>query len=83
MVFIIADGIPADVIENATIPNLKRLGQYKRAYTAGDLGTYTQTVTISSPGYMNILTGTWGINIMFRIMLSSIRIIIIRISSAY
>lgn len=60
VIFIIVDGIPADVIENSTIPNMKRIGQYKRAYTAGDLGTYTQTVTISAPGYMNVLTGTWG-----------------------
>ena len=63
VLFIIADGIPADMIENATIPNLRKIeqiGRYKRAFTGGEKGTYTQTVTISAPGYMNVLTGTWG-----------------------
>jgi predicted AlkP superfamily pyrophosphatase or phosphodiesterase len=63
VLFVIVDGIPADVIENATIPNIKKIvqiGKYKRAYIGGDNGTYTETVTVSAPGYMNLLTGTWG-----------------------
>ena len=63
VLFIIADGIPADVIENATIPNMERIiqsGKYKRTYTGGDIGTYSETATISAPGYMNLITGTWG-----------------------
>jgi predicted AlkP superfamily pyrophosphatase or phosphodiesterase len=60
VLFIIVDGIPADVLENATIPNMKKIGKYKRAYTGGDIGSYTETVTISAPGYMNLITGTWG-----------------------
>ncbi|CAF0923258.1 unnamed protein product [Adineta steineri] len=63
VLFIIADGIPADVLERAPIPNMKKIqqiGKYKRAYVGGDVGTYSETATISAPGYINLLTGTWG-----------------------
>lgn len=62
VLFLVADGIPADVIENVTVTSLKYIqdiGAYTKAYVGGDKGTYTQTPTISSPGYMSLLTGTW------------------------
>ncbi|UJR16547.1 hypothetical protein I4U23_003447 [Adineta vaga] len=63
VIFIIADGISANSIENAPAPNIRKIqeaGRYKRAYVGGDIGTYSETITISAPGYMNLITGTWG-----------------------
>jgi hypothetical protein len=63
VVFIIVDGIPADVLEKAPTPNIRQLiaaGTYLRAHVGGEPGTYTETPTISAPGYNDLLTGTWG-----------------------
>ncbi|MGI4884112.1 MAG: alkaline phosphatase family protein [Janthinobacterium lividum] len=63
VVFVIADGIPADVLEAAPAPHIRQLiagGTYLRAHVGGEVGTYTQTPTISAPGYNDLLTGTWG-----------------------
>lgn len=63
VVFIILDGIPADVLENTPTPNLDeiaKLGGYTKAYTGGKAGSYSETPTISAVGYNSLLTGTWA-----------------------
>ncbi len=61
-IFIIVDGIPADVIEKLKKPNLDSIAQvggYARAYVGGERKNYSQTPTISAVGYNSLLTGTW------------------------
>lgn len=61
-VFIIVDGIPADMIERLNTPAIDEIasqGAYARAYTGGEIGNYSQTPTISAIGYTNLLTATW------------------------
>ncbi len=62
-IFIIADGIPADVIESLPMPALKAIakqGGYCRAYVGGQTGGYSESPTISAVGYNSLLTGTWA-----------------------
>jgi hypothetical protein len=62
-VFIILDGIPADVIEKEETPVLDLIaeqGGYTRAYQGGIRDSYNQSPTISAVGYNHVLTGTWS-----------------------
>lgn len=61
--FVLLDGIPADVIERVDTPALDAIaaaGAYARAAVGGALGGATETPTVSAPGYMSLLTGTWA-----------------------
>jgi len=62
-VFIIVDGIPADVILKLNPPALAAIakaGGFTQAYVGGTTGAYNQTPTISAPGYIDLLSGVWG-----------------------
>jgi predicted AlkP superfamily pyrophosphatase or phosphodiesterase len=62
-VFIVLDGIPADVIERVPTPALDAIaaaGGYTRAHVGGGRGGPTETPTVSAPGYMSLITGTWA-----------------------
>lgn len=61
-VYIIMDGVPADVVERLDLPNIEEIaakGAYGRSYVGGTKGGYDETPTISAVGYTDILTGTW------------------------
>lgn len=60
--FVIVDGIPADVVEKVNTHNLDQIaatGRYLRAFVGGEKDGYSQTPTISAVSYNSLLTGTW------------------------
>jgi len=62
-VFIIVDGIAADVIEAVVTPNLDSVaanGGYARAYVGGAAGEVSESPTVSAVSYNCLLTGTWA-----------------------
>lgn len=62
-VFIILDGISADVVESVETPVLDEIakhGGYTRAYLGGEKGGYSESPTVSAVGYNHLLTGTWS-----------------------
>lgn len=62
-VFIIADGIPADVLEKVSIPNINKIssiGSFVRSHVGGEKDGYSATPTISAVSYNSLLTGTWA-----------------------
>jgi len=61
--FIIVDGIPADVIESVATPNLDDIAGadgYTLAYVGGEAGGESESPTVSAVGYNSLLTGTWA-----------------------
>lgn len=59
----IIDGIPADVIESSPTPALDAIaaaGGYTRARVGGEVGTGSESPTISAVGYASLVTGTWA-----------------------
>lgn len=62
-VFILLDGIPADVVERVPTPAIDAIaaaGGYARATVGGELGGPSETPTISAPGYMSLISATWA-----------------------
>ena len=62
-IFIIIDGIPADVIEDVNTPNIDAVSGehgYARAYVGGAVGEASESPTVSAVGYNSLLTGTWA-----------------------
>ena len=61
--FVILDGIPADVLDTVATPNIDKIiaeGGYTIATMGGEVGGYSETPTISAVGYNSLLTGVWA-----------------------
>lgn len=61
-VFVIVDGIPADLIKKLNTPvidSISKEGGFRQVIVGGEKNGYSQTPTISAVGYNTILTGTW------------------------
>ncbi|WP_425637069.1 alkaline phosphatase family protein [Algoriphagus yeomjeoni] len=63
VLFVILDGIPADVLDTVPTPNIDKIsaiGGFTKASMGGEVGGYSQTPTISAVGYNSLLTGVWA-----------------------
>ena len=63
VLFVIVDGIPADVIDTVATPNIDKIsamGGFTIASMGGEVGGYSETPTISAVGYNSLLTGVWA-----------------------
>src|SRR5689334_23316428 len=61
-VFVIVDGIAADLIEKLNTPfidSISKEGGFRKVIVGGEKGGYSETPTISAVGYNTVLTGTW------------------------
>ncbi len=61
-VFVIIDGVSRDILDKVSTPYLHEIakeGGLINANQGGERNGYTQTPTISAPGYTNVLTGVW------------------------
>lgn len=62
-IFIIVDGIPADVLESTPTPNFDDIsdtGGYTRSWVGGEVGGESESPTVSAVGYNSVVTGTWS-----------------------
>ena len=62
-VFMLSDGIPADLVESVSTPffdEIAKDGGYARAYVGGQAGGASESPTVSAVGYNSLLTGTWA-----------------------
>lgn len=62
-IFVILDGIPADVLDTVSTPNMDKIiaeGGITKAIMGGEKDGYSQTPTISAVGYNTVLTGVWA-----------------------
>ena len=63
VLFVIADGIPADILEKSNKPAFDKIiqkGSYLPCYVGGERGGVSESPTISAVGYNSLLTGTWA-----------------------
>jgi hypothetical protein len=62
-IFLIVDGISADILESVDTPNLDRVieqGSYTHGWLGGKAGEYSESPTVSAVGYNHVLTGVWS-----------------------
>lgn len=63
VLFVILDGIPADVLDSVYTPHIDKViaeGRFTTASMGGEIGEYSETPTISAVGYNSLLTGVWA-----------------------